>query len=151
MTVVGESGGQMMKKMRDLKVICCFAAFILGLATFITVPQVSAEELIAPVKTETASEQTSGLMVNAQLREEQPIIDCKLVISPELAKGGEAIVQLLDSQDNVLATIPYQMQAGWQSMTAWFDMTGYKAGDYSIKTSYNGQSAQTDLIHYQLK
>lgn len=141
----------MMEKMRDLKTTCCLALFVLGLAAFLTAPQVSAEELVKPVKIEKASEQTSGLTVNAQLRTDHPIVDCKLAISPELAKGGEATVQLLDSQGNILATIPYQLQAGWQSMTAWFDMTGYKAGDYSIKVIYNGQSVQTDSIHYQLK
>ncbi|VEF93568.1 membrane protein [Streptococcus pseudoporcinus] len=140
-----------MEKMRDLKITCCLALFVLGLVAFLTAPQVSAEELVKPVKIEKASEQTSGLTVNAQLRTDHPIVDCKLAISPELAKGGEATVQLLDSQGNILATIPYQLQAGWQSMTAWFDMTGYKAGDYSIKVIYNGQSVQTDSIHYQLK
>lgn len=151
MAVVGEKGGKKMKKMRNHKTMTLIATLTLAAGGLLIAPQVAAQETGTAPQASTSQTNSTGLSINAQMRKDTVIIDCQLGISPELAKGGQATIQLVDSQGNVLATIPYELKAGWQSMTAWFDLTGYPSGDYSVKASYNGQTVQSAAIHHQVK
>lgn len=139
-----------MKKMRKEKVVSLITALTLSATCVLLAPQVAAQETGTAPQTNSSQPNKTGLSINAQMRKNTVIIDCQLGISPQLAKGGQASLQLVNSQGNVLATIPYELKAGWQSMTAWFDLTGYPSGDYSVKATYNGQTVQSAPIHHQV-
>lgn len=95
--------------------------------------------------------QQDSLAVTATLQAQKPLLDIAIQIPTQLAQGGQAKVELLDQTGQVKNTISYDLQAGWTQMSAWFDMTGYPSGDYSVKVTYNGQTAQSVAIHHQVK
>lgn len=95
--------------------------------------------------------QQDSLAVTATLQAQKPLLDIAIQIPAQLAQGGQAKVELLDQTGQVKNTISYDLQAGWTQMSAWFDMTGYPSGDYSVKVTYNGQTAQSVAIHHQVK
>lgn len=92
--------------------------------------------------------QQDSLAVTATLQAQKPLLDIAIQIPAQLAQGGQAKVELLDQTGQVKNTISYDLQAGWRQMSAWFDMTGYPSGDYSVKVTYNGISQQSSPIHY---
>lgn len=95
--------------------------------------------------------QQDSLAVTATIQAQKPLLDIAIQIPAQLAQGGQAKVELLDQTGQVKNTISYDLQAGWTQMSAWFDMTGYPSGDYSVKVTYNGQTAQSVAIHHQVK
>lgn len=95
--------------------------------------------------------QQDSLAVTATLQAQKPLLDIAIQIPAQLAQGGQAKVELLDQTGQVKNTISYDLQAGWTQMSAWFNMTGYPSGDYSVKVTYNGQTAQSVAIHHQVK
>lgn len=117
---------------------------ILGLTGFMTKVVMADQGL-----TSQQSNQVS-LNLTATLQSQKPILDIAVQMTPELAKGGQIQIDLLDSNDRVQNTITYDLQAGWTQMTAWFDLTGRPSGNYSVKVTYNGQSQQTGPLHFDL-
>lgn len=135
-----------MIKMRKLQFPVSLALF--ALLTFAASPVYA----LQTNQNQTGQEvQQDSLAVTARLQAQKPLLDLAIQIPAQLAQGGQAKVELLDQTGQVKNTISYDLQAGWTQMSAWFDMTGYPSGDYSVKVTYNGQTAQSVAIHHQVK
>lgn len=135
-----------MIKMRKLQFPVSLALF--ALLTFAASPVYA----LQTNQNQTGQEvQQDSLAVTARLQAQKPLLDLAVQIPAQLAQGGQAKVELLDQSGQVKNTISYDLQAGWTQMSAWFDMTGYPSGDYSVKVTYNGQTAQSVAIHHQVK
>lgn len=135
-----------MIKMRKLQLSVSLALF--ALLTFAASPVYALQTSQNQARQEV---QQDSLAVMATLQAQKPLIDIAIQIPAQLAQGGQAKVELLDQTGQVKNTISYDLQAGWTQMSAWFDMTGYPSGDYSVKVTYNGQTAQSVAIHHQVK
>ncbi|MCK1160527.1 hypothetical protein MX101_03515 [Streptococcus uberis] len=132
-----------MIKMRKLQLSVSLAFF--ALLTFAASPIYALQTNPNQVGQEV---QQDSLAVTATLQTQKPHLDIAIQIPTQLAQGGQAKVELLDQTGQVKNTISYDLQAGWTQMSAWFDMTGYPSGDYSVKVTYNGISQQSSPIHY---
>lgn len=87
-------------------------------------------------------------------RKDTTIMDIGIQLGSDLHGGSQAKINLLNANKQVITTIDYTLASGQGKMTAWFDMKGYPAGQYSIEVTISdkkgNETVQTDPFTYPL-
>ncbi|MGT2933588.1 hypothetical protein [Streptococcus catagoni] len=147
-----------MKNMRRQKVYTAITFSSLLLAAMLVSPTVKANENTMAgqaQKVNAEDKKADPMTVTGKIRKDQPIFDIAVTLAGPLESEGQTMISLQDTKGNDLSIINYQMAAGLNNMTAWFDMSHQKTGDYkvtvTIKTASNSYQKTTETIHFVQK
>lgn len=94
------------------------------------------------------------VIVTSNYRKDTTIMDIGIQLGADLQGGSQAKINLLDANKQVINTIDYTLASGQGKMTAWFDMKGYPAGQYSIQVTISdkkgNETVEADPFTYPL-
>ncbi|MGT2845015.1 hypothetical protein ACVRZD_07205 [Streptococcus hongkongensis] len=106
----------------------------MGLLVFSSNPLVSAETQQSAVTSQNPVTAHQVMVTNAY-RDKTSIMDIQITLGTAFQKGGQAKINLLDANKQIVSSIDYTLASGQKGMTAWFDLMGSKEGNYTIQVT----------------